>query len=309
MTRIAAIDCGTNSIRLLVADFDETGEMKELARRMIIVRLGEGVDANRRFSDAALERTFDACDQFAAILAPLNVEKIRFVATSATRDVSNRAEFEAGVKARLGCGIDVISGDEEAELSFLGATGGLLGKVEGPYLVLDIGGGSTEFVFGTTHPEFARSVNIGCVRMTERHLSGDPASEEAIAAAIVDIDEAISLASEVVPIAQAKTVIGLAGSVTTVAAMALGLEKYDRNAIHGSVISRDAVHAVSNRLLHMTRDARRKLGFMHPGRVDVIGAGSLVLDRIMHHVPNDSVFISEHDILDGIAIRLAKADS
>ena len=309
MTRIAAIDCGTNSIRLLVADFDETGEMTELARRMIIVRLGEGVDANRRFSDAALERTFDACDQFAAILAPLNVEKIRFVATSATRDVSNRAEFEAGVRARLGCEIDVISGDEEAELSFLGATGGLHGKVEGPYLVLDIGGGSTEFVFGTTQPEFARSVNIGCVRMTERHLSGDPASEEAIAAAIEDIDQAISLASEVVPIAQAKTVIGLAGSVTTVAAMALGLEKYDRNAIHGSVISRDAVHTVSNRLLHMTREARSKLGFMHPGRVDVIGAGSLVLDRIMHHVPNDSVFISEHDILDGIAIRLAKVNN
>jgi exopolyphosphatase/guanosine-5'-triphosphate,3'-diphosphate pyrophosphatase len=307
MTRVAAIDCGTNSIRLLVADFDEFGAMTELARRMIIVRLGEGVDARRRFSDAALERTFDACDQFAAILAPYEVSNIRFVATSATRDVSNRDEFAAGVKARLGCDLDVISGDEEAELSFLGATGGLDGRVEGPYLVLDIGGGSTEFVFGTTHPEFARSVNIGCVRMTERHLSGDPASEEAIAAATADIDAAIAHAAEVVPIADAKTIVGLAGSVTTVAAMALGLEKYDRNAIHGSVISRDAVHAASQRFLHMTRDARSQLGFMHPGRVDVIGAGSLVLDRIMHHVPNDSLFISEHDILDGIAMRLAES--
>lgn len=307
MTRVAAIDCGTNSIRLLIADFDSAGVMTELDRRMTVVRLGEGVDANKRFSDAALERTFAACDQYAAIIKQHEVTKIRFVATSATRDVSNRQEFADGVRSRLGCELDVISGDEEAELSFLGATGELTTRVPGPYLVLDIGGGSTEFVFGTENPKFARSVNIGCVRMTERHLIGDPPSEQSIADAITDIDAAIALAAEVVPITQAKTVVGLAGSVTTVAAMALGLEKYDRDAIHASTISKNSVHAVAQRFLQMTREQRAALGFMHPGRVDVIGAGALVLDRIMAHVPNADVFISEHDILDGIAIRLAQS--
>jgi exopolyphosphatase/guanosine-5'-triphosphate,3'-diphosphate pyrophosphatase len=307
MTRVAAIDCGTNSIRLLIADFDSAGVMTELDRRMTVVRLGEGVDANKRFSDAALERTFAACDQYAAIIKQHEVTKIRFVATSATRDVSNRQEFADGVRSRLGCELDVISGDEEAELSFLGATRELMARVPGPYLVLDIGGGSTEFVYGTEHPEFARSVNIGCVRMTERHLIGDPPSEQSIADAITDIDAAIALAAEVVPITQAKTVVGLAGSVTTVAAMALGLEKYDRDAIHASIISKNSVHAVAQRFLQMTRQQRAALGYMHPGRVDVIGAGALVLDRIMAHVPNADVFISEHDILDGIAIRLAQS--
>jgi exopolyphosphatase/guanosine-5'-triphosphate,3'-diphosphate pyrophosphatase len=272
---------------------------------MTVVRLGEGVDANRRFSEAALQRTFDACEKYAAVIAAHEVKNIRFVATSASRDVSNREEFAQGVQSRLGCDLDVISGDEEAELSFLGATSGLDHKALGPFLVLDIGGGSTEFVFGTHAPEYARSVNVGCVRMTERHLSEDPPSEEAIELATRDIDEAIALAAEVVPIADAKTIVGLAGSVTTVAAMALGLEKYDREAIHASVISRDAVHQVSQRFLNMTRATRAELPYMHPGRVDVIAAGALVLDRIMHHVPNESLFISEHDILDGIAIKLA----
>ncbi len=305
MTRVAAIDCGTNSIRLLVADIDSAGEMTEIDRRMTVVRLGEGVDANRRFSEAALQRTFEACDKYAAVIAAHEVEKIRFVATSASRDVSNRDEFAAGIEARLHCELDVISGDEEAELSFLGATSGLDHDALGPFLVLDIGGGSTEFVFGTRAPEFSRSVNVGCVRMTERHLSEDPPSSEAISLATADIDEAISLAAEIVPITSAKTVVGLAGSVTTVAAMALGLDKYDRDAIHASVISREAVHNVSQRFLGMTRAVRAELPYMHPGRVDVIAAGALVLDRIMAHVPNETLFISEHDILDGIAIKLA----
>ncbi|MEN9710313.1 MAG: hypothetical protein RL441_305 [Actinomycetota bacterium] len=306
MTRVAAIDCGTNSIRLLIADVEADGSMHEIDRRMTIVRLGEGVDATGRFSDAALARTFAACEEFANVIGAHSVERIRFVATSASRDVSNRDEYVAGVKARLGVEPDVISGDEEARLSFLGATSGLAAGVAGPYLVLDIGGGSTEFVFGTETPEHAKSVNIGCVRMTERHLNADPVSAEAIADAVIDIDAAIAVAAADVPIGEAATVIGLAGSVTTVAAMAIGLERYDRKAIHGSVISKDAVHRVSERLLKMTREQRAALPFMHPGRVDVIGAGSLVLDRIMQHVPNASVLVSEHDILDGIAINLAR---
>lgn len=306
MTRVAAIDCGTNSIRLLIADVEADGSLHEIDRRMTIVRLGEGVDATGRFSDAALIRTFGACDEFANIIAAHAVERVRFVATSASRDVSNRAEYVAGVKARLGVEPDVISGDEEAQLSFIGATSGLAAGVASPYLVVDIGGGSTEFVFGDFEPEKSKSVNIGCVRMTERHLIADPASTESIEAAIRDIDAAIAVAAKSVPITQAATVIGLAGSVTTVAAMAIGLDRYDRKAIHGCVISKDAVHRVSQRLLEMTRAQRAALPFMHPGRVDVIGAGALVLDRIMAHVPNGSVLVSEHDILDGIAITLAR---
>ena len=306
MTRVAAIDCGTNSIRLLIADVESDGSLHEIDRRMTIVRLGEGVDATGRFSDAALIRTFAACDEFANIIAAHSVERVRFVATSASRDVSNRDEYVAGVKSRLGVEPDVITGDEEAQLSFIGATSGLADGVASPYLVVDIGGGSTEFVFGHTQPEHAKSVNIGCVRMTERHLVADPATAESVAEAIADIDAAIAVAAQSVPITQAATVIGLAGSVTTVAAMAIGLDRYDRKAIHGCAISRDAVHRVSQRLLEMTRAQRAALPFMHPGRVDVIGAGALVLDRIMANVPNSSVLVSEHDILDGIAITLGR---
>ena len=304
MTTVAAIDCGTNSIRLLIADVAPDGTLIERDRRMTIVRLGEGVDATGRFSDAAIARTFAACDEYAMAIRSHEATHIRFVATSATRDVENREEFVTGVKERLGCKVDVISGKEEAALSFLGATSSLKEDFKGPFLVIDIGGGSTEFVVGTEVPDAARSVDIGCVRMTERHLAGDPASDESIEAAIADIDEAIRKASKVVPFDQAVTVIGLAGSVTTVAAMALGLDRYDRKAIHGAVISEDSIHRVCERLIHMTREQRSELGFMHPGRVDVSGAGSLVLDRIMKFLPQTKLVVSEHDILDGIAADL-----
>lgn len=307
MTNIAAIDCGTNSIRLLISRIDENGNLIEITRRMIIVRLGEGVDATKKFSDAALNRVFAACDEYADLIKTHEVSHVRFIATSATRDVSNREEFANGVKARLGVELEVISGDTEAELSFSGATSSLTQNLPGPYLVLDIGGGSTEFVLGTSFPEFSRSVNIGCVRMTERHLNQDPPSPQSIAAATADIERAIDEASEVVPLAKAVTVIGLAGSVTTVAAMALGLEKYDREAIHASVISAASVHRAADKFLTMTREQRAALPYMHPGRVDVIGAGALVLDRIVQRLKVDSIVVSEHDILDGIALSIAKS--
>lgn len=306
MTNIAAIDCGTNSIRLLISRVDSEGNLTEITRRMIIVRLGEGVDATGKFSDAALTRVFAACDEYAELIKTHEVEEIRFIATSASRDVSNREVFAKGVKDRLGCELEVISGETEAELSFAGATFALAKKFPGPYLVLDIGGGSTEFVLGTDKPDFARSVNIGCVRMTERHLNQDPPTSESIAAATKDIEDAITLAAEVVPLEKAVTVIGLAGSVTTVAAMALGLDKYDREAIHASVISAQSVHQTSDRFLSMTREQRAALPYMHPGRVDVIGAGALVLDRIVHRLNVESIVVSEQDILDGIAISIAK---
>lgn len=304
--RVAAIDCGTNSIRLLVAELDAERGLVEFDRRTTIVRLGEGVDANRKFSEAALDRTFRAVDDYAHAIRPHEVERIRFVATSASRDVSNRAEFEAGIAERLGVLPDVISGAEEADLSFMGATGDLPVDVPSPYLVIDIGGGSTEFVFGAASPKAAISVDMGCVRMTERYLQGDPPARDDIEAATDFIDQLVADAKASVPMAKAKTVIGLAGTVTTVAAMALGLSKYDRSAIHGSEFSKDTVHRVCRRLLEMTRDQRAALPFMHPGRVDVIGAGALVLDRVMHALPQQTLRVSEHDILDGIAMELAR---
>jgi exopolyphosphatase / guanosine-5'-triphosphate,3'-diphosphate pyrophosphatase len=304
MKRVAAFDCGTNSIRLLIVEF-ENGEVRELDRRMTIVRLGEGIDQTGEFSSDALKRTFVAVDDFAKILKNYEIDALRFVATSASRDARNRAEFEKGIFERLGVQPEIISGDEEAELSFLGATAEFSLSESGPFLVIDIGGGSTEFVIGDATPAAARSVNIGCVRMTERHLQSDPPTEAEIAAAEIDIDAAIDEALKVVDVSKAKEVIGLAGSVTTVAAMSMGLERYDRNLIHRTVLSSDQVEAACNRLLHKTREQRSALPFMHPGRIDVIGAGALVLRQIMRALPQTHLRISEHDILDGIAARLA----
>lgn len=309
--RVAAVDCGTNSIRLLIADI-ENEKLTDVVRTMVIVRLGEGVDKTGEFSQAALARTFVAIDTYAGLIAQHKPEHVRFVATSASRDVTNRGEFVNGIKARLAIEPDIISGDEEAELSFLGATADLLNFDEAPiapYLVIDIGGGSTEFVLGTTKPSAAISTNVGCVRMTERHLISDPPTIEQIAAATADIDAAIDRAYQAVPIAQAKSLIGLAGSVTTVAALALGLTKYDSEAIHGSCISASDVHRVTNELLTMTRAQRATLGPMHEGRIDVIGSGALVLDRIMVRTGLSQVVVSERDILDGIARALVSNPS
>jgi exopolyphosphatase/guanosine-5'-triphosphate,3'-diphosphate pyrophosphatase len=305
--RVAAIDCGTNSIRLLIADVSD-GKLIDVVRTMVIVRLGEGVDKTGEFSQAALTRTFAALDSYVELINEHQPQRVRFVATSASRDVSNRAEFEAGIKSRLGIEPDVISGDEEAALSFLGATADLVNDENAPtapYLVIDIGGGSTEFVLGSTSPTDAISTNIGCVRMTERNLIADPPTSEQIAAATADIDAAIDQAFNAVPIAEAKSLIGLAGSVTTVAAIALGLDEYNPYKIHGSRISAERVHEVTQQLLHMTRSERAALGPMHEGRIDVIGGGALVLDRIMQRTGIAEVVVSERDILDGIARALA----
>jgi exopolyphosphatase/guanosine-5'-triphosphate,3'-diphosphate pyrophosphatase len=301
--RVAAIDCGTNSIRLLIADVTES-TLIDVVRTMIVVRLGQGVDRTGEFAIDALERTFAAIDEYVDLIHEHKPERIRFVATSASRDVSNRDVFVSGVKSRLGIEPDIISGDEEARLSFLGATADIAGAPDAPkapYLVVDIGGGSTEFVLGTTKPEQARSTNVGCVRMTERHLQSDPPTAHEIAGATADIDAAIAEAGKVVNLHAASSIIGLAGSVTTVAALALELDYYDPSVIHGSHISATAVHDVTTRLLGMTRLQRSALGPMHEGRIDVIGAGALVLDRIMIATGLPEVVVSERDILDGIA--------
>ncbi len=300
--RVAAIDCGTNSIRLLIADI-EGSNFREITREMEVVRLGQGVDKPGAFHPDAIARTLAAVDKYAAEIARRGVEKIRFCATSATRDATNRALFIDGVKERLGIEPEVIAGEVEAALSFQGATKDF-DKSEGPFLVIDIGGGSTEFVFGTDSVEYARSMNIGCVRMSERHFTGDQPDPGQIASAIEDIDEAIRQAAKTVPITQAKTVIMVAGTATTVAAAALDLPAYDRYAIHLARISAERAHEISQSLLRETREQRAAHGYMHPGRVDVIGAGSLVLDRIMVASGAKEFVASESDILDGMAWSL-----
>jgi len=300
--RVAAIDCGTNSIRLLIADIDGNN-FREITRQMEVVRLGQGVDKTGAFHPDAIARTLAAVDLYAAEIAKRGVEKIRFCATSATRDATNRALFIDGVKARLGIEPEVIAGEVEAALSFQGATKDF-DKSEGPFLVIDIGGGSTEFVFGTDVVEAARSMNIGCVRMSERHFTGDQPDPGQIASAIEDIDEAIRQAAKSVPITSAKTVIMVAGTATTVAAAALDLPAYDRYAIHLARITSERAHQISTDLLRETREQRAAHGYMHPGRVDVIGAGSLVLDRIMQATGASEFVASESDILDGMAWSL-----
>jgi len=309
VTRVAAIDCGTNSIRLLVADCDPvTGGLSELDRRMTIVRLGQGVDRTGRLAPEALERTFAACREYAAVIKEYGAERLRFVATSASRDAENRDDFVRGVMDILGVEPEVISGDQEAEFSFTGATKELTGHdhLERPFLVVDIGGGSTEFVVGEEHVRAARSVDVGCVRMTERHLVvdgavTDPPTEGQIAAMRADIEAALDLAEETVPLRQARTLVGLAGSVTTVSAIAQALPEYDSTAIHHSRISLDRVREITGWLLRSTHAERAAVPSMHPGRVDVIAAGALVLLAIMERIGAEEVVVSEHDILDGIA--------
>jgi exopolyphosphatase/guanosine-5'-triphosphate,3'-diphosphate pyrophosphatase len=307
-TRVAALDCGTNSIRLLVADVDPgAGTLVDVDRRMEIVRLGQGVDRTGRIAPEALARTLDATRRYAGICAATGAERVRFVATSASRDAENRDEFVAGVKQLIGVVPEVVPGDEEARLSFAGATRELQATHEAPFLVVDLGGGSTEFVLGTASPEATLSVDVGCVRLTERHLHTDPPTPAEVAAAMADVDAALARVAEVVPLERARTLVGLAGSVTTVTAHALGLPRYDAAVIHRTELPADAVRAACADILRMTRAERSALPFMHPGRVDVIGAGALIWSRVVERVAVPRVLTSEHDILDGIAFSIAEA--
>jgi len=302
---VAAIDCGTNSVRLLIADVDDAGVLHERDRVMRIVRLGEGIDRTGEFSAAALERLFTALDEYEGLLRAHDVTRTRFVATSASRDARNRDVFIDGVRSRIGVDPEVIPGTEEAALSFVGAVRGLPeATVAAPILVVDIGGGSTEFVLGADRPQAAVSVNVGCVRMTERHLAGDPPTAEQVRAARADIRAAIAEAARQVPFGDVRTLVGVAGSVTTVAAMALDLPEYDASILHGSVISRSQVGDATLRLTAMSRAERASLGYMHPGRVDVIAGGAMVLDEVMAAVGADEVVVSETDILDGIVYSI-----
>jgi exopolyphosphatase / guanosine-5'-triphosphate,3'-diphosphate pyrophosphatase len=313
-TRVAALDCGTNSLRLLVADVSADGVLTDVVREMKVVRLGEGVDRTGELSPAALERTFGVLREYTTQLRELGAERVRMVATSATRDASNREVFVDGVREILGVDPEVITGDEEAALSFTGATGDLLARPDlaEPHLVVDIGGGSTEFILGSAGDAGSvsgRSVDIGCVRLSERHLRSDPATPEQLAAAQHDADEAIALAGQTVDLRSAKTLVAVAGTATTVTALALGLASYDPDRIHLSSITLEQVEKVYADLSAMTAAQRAELGPMHPGRVDVIVAGALILRQVVRAVGTGSMVASEHDILDGIALSAAKGSN
>ena len=306
MTRVAAVDCGTNSIRLLVADVDN-GELCDLDRRMEIVRLGQGVDRTGRIAPEALRRTLAALEIYARRIRELDASRVRMVATSATRDAANRSDFVEGVVTTLGVEPEVISGAEEAALSYDGATRELrYGNAQAPYLVVDIGGGSTEFVLGNDDGVIAaRSVDIGCVRMTERRFASDPPTATEVDAARADIEAAIDVAATDVALERARTVCAVAGTATTVAGMALGLPAYDAAAIHRARVKVGEVRRISDELLAMTHEQRAAIPVMHPGRVDVIAAGALVLRAVVERANVDEIVASEHDILDGIAWSLA----
>ena len=316
MPRVAAIDCGTNSIRLLVADLVEGEQgisLRDVYRGMEIVRLGQGVDATGVLAPEALERTQRALAEFVKILRQVGAGRVRMVATSATRDAANREDFFAMVRATLGAEAEVISGDEEAELSFVGAVGDL-DPSDGPFVVTDVGGGSTEVVVGDVVDGkatiwAAESVDIGSVRITERCLPGDPPSPQEVAEARRLAVEVLAEAFAEVPVSSARTWVGVAGTVTSLSAIAQRLPRYDPDAVHLSRLSLDEVHQVTEDLLAMSRAERGRLGSLHPGRIDVIGGGALIVDTLATELATRAgireLVVSEHDILDGIARSLA----
>lgn len=315
--RVAGIDCGTNSIRLLIADVieDDDGNPRlvDIVREMRIVRLGQGVDATGNFAPEALERTFAAVDEYAALIGTHGAQHVRFVATSATRDAGNRAEFIDGVRHRLGIEPEVIEGSEEAELSFAGAVSVRPPADGEDILVIDLGGGSTEFVVGNSGGvRGAISIDMGCVRYTERFLTDDPPTAEQVAAAEAEANRQIDGVFAALPIQDVDRVVGVAGTITTITAHVLDLHRYEPESIDGTDLPLGVIEAAASEFLTFSRTRREQLPYMHPGRVDVIGAGSLIYRTILARVAEatgnrvHTAGASEHDILDGIALGLAR---
>jgi exopolyphosphatase / guanosine-5'-triphosphate,3'-diphosphate pyrophosphatase len=294
---VAAIDCGTNTVKLLIGDLPDVA-----VRETRMVRLGQDVDRTGRLADEALARAFAAIDEYAALIEAHDVERLRFCATSATRDAANAQVFSDGVFARLGVRPEVLTGSEEAAIAFDGAVRNLAAAPDLPVLVIDVGGGSTELILGDTQPRQAHSMDIGSVRLHERHLHDDPPTAEQVAACVADIDA--TLDASPVDAAEAATVVGVSGTVTTVAAGVLDLASYDREAIDQQVLRVDDVLAIVERIVAMPVARRLELPYLHPGRADVIDAGALILSRVLRRARTETIVVSESDILDGIAWSL-----
>jgi exopolyphosphatase / guanosine-5'-triphosphate,3'-diphosphate pyrophosphatase len=304
VSRVAAVDCGTNSLRLLVADLPVDGPLVPRARELRLVRLGEGVDRTGVLSDAALARARAALTEYAAVVRDLGAERVRVVATSATRDAANREAFTALVRELLGVEPEVLPGAEEAALTFSGAVRDL-DPADGPFLVVDIGGGSTEVALGTRQVEAALSVDVGCVRLTERHLRSDPPTGEQVAAARADVDAALHRVREQVPVERARLGVGLAGTVTTVAAHVLRLPHLPDGRTPSVRLPADDVAGACAELLALSSAQRSALPHVHPGRADVLGAGALVLQRVLAVLELPELLVREADLLDGAAWSLA----
>lgn len=321
MTRIAAVDCGTNSIRLLISDVTRTSgtpsgfSANEVTRRMEIVRLGQSVDATGELAPEAIERTREALRDYVAIMKFENVEKVRMVATAAVRDATNSEEFFAMTAELLGevhagAQAEVISGVEEAQLSFLGAVQDLSPEA-GPFCVIDLGGGSTEFIVANKDEDIlgAHSAAMGCVRITERMMPSDPPSETEIEIADDFVAERMNEVEKLVPIDQARTVVGCAGTFTTLSALAQGLEQYDPEQIHGSVLRFAALRVLLGQVIAASAAARAQNPVIHAGRADVLGGGAVAVSGIMDMFERVSgvreFVISEKDILDGVIWKLA----
>jgi exopolyphosphatase / guanosine-5'-triphosphate,3'-diphosphate pyrophosphatase len=316
VNRVGAIDCGTNSIRLLIADIDEDAvgpRLREVHREMRIVRLGQGVDATGEFAPDALARTQSALTDYATLMRDFEVPKVRMVATSAARDAANRDVFFAMTADVLGAVVpgavaEVITGTEEAALSFHGAVDEL-DPTEAPFVVVDLGGGSTEVVLGARDVEASFSTDIGCVRLTERCLHSDPPTAVEVAAAREVVRERLGAALRAVPVERAHTWVGVAGTMTTLSALAQKMTIYDSEAIHLSRVAFGDLLPVSDQLITMTRAQRAALGPMHEGRVDVIGGGAIIVEELAYALGQragiEELVVSEHDILDGIALSIA----
>jgi exopolyphosphatase/guanosine-5'-triphosphate,3'-diphosphate pyrophosphatase len=297
---LAAIDIGTNSTRLLVADMAGPDEpLSTLDRRMTITRLGQGVNATRRLHPEAVERTLAVLAEYREAIGKLGADGVRATATSAARDATNREDFLGPATEILGTAPEVLTGEEEARLTFLGATAGLADPA--PYLVVDIGGGSTEFIVGTSEPESLMSIDVGCVRLTEAYLHSDPPAPEELSQAISVVGVHLDDVDRLLPGAiDAKTLIGVAGTITTVAAVELGLPEYDSEALHHFRLSHAAAEDVFRTLATEPVEARRHNPGLEPGRVDVIVGGAVVLVAVMRHFGCEEMLVSEADILDGL---------
>jgi exopolyphosphatase/guanosine-5'-triphosphate,3'-diphosphate pyrophosphatase len=307
VSRLAAVDIGTNSVRLLVADVDGSGrdaKVRTLDRRMRITRLGQGVDRTRALAAGAIARTLDVLREYRTALHDLEVERVRATATSAARDATNRDDFFVPATDVLGLAPELLSGEEEARLSFSGATADL--DAPAPHLVVDIGGGSTEFVLGTDAPTGLVSLDIGCVRITEQFLHSDPPAPEELANAIATVRDLVADVPRLVPgAADAGTLVGLAGTITTVAAIEQGLPEYDPSRIHHFRLTRDAAEDVFRTLATESSAQRAHNPGLEPGRVDVIVGGAVVLVSILRVLGYDEMLVSESDILDGLVRSLA----